>query len=154
MAHHSGHPFESQLRTLPFRGPHHCGGKSSRVNLGGSFGGAQTLTDAHFCQQPIDSVRIAPLAEAHRPGVGGEGAIIPLATDLMGQASVQGKAPPRERFEPCPVTPIQSQKTARFAGRGTSEPGALDDDRLDPAAAQEISDRGPDHPATANQHAH
>ena len=154
MVHHSGHLPEAQLRTLPFRGPHHCGRKFSRVNLGSCFSGAQTLTDAHFCRQPIDAVRAAALAKSHGPGIGGKRPIIPFGADLLGQAGVQGKAAPCERFERCPVAPVQCQETARFAGRGTSEPGAIDDDCLDPAAAQEISDRGADHSTAANQHAH
>src|SRR6516162_9561489 len=100
------------------------------------------LTDADVGGQPIDGVRIGSFAEAHEAGIGGERAIIRLAADLMRQASVQSKAAPGERCQPCPVTPVECQKTARFAGRRTSEPGAFDDDRLDPATAQEISDRG------------
>jgi len=70
------------------------------------------------------------------------------------QPSVQGKTPSCEGVERGSVAPVEGEETARPAGSRAPQTGAFDDDRLDPAAAQEISDRGADHAAPANQHPH
>src|SRR5439155_18405716 len=67
---------------------------------------------------------------------------------------MQLEAATRQRLERGAVTPIQGQESARLAGRGAGDAGALDDDRPDAAASEKIGDRRPDHPAATDHHAH
>jgi hypothetical protein len=67
---------------------------------------------------------------------------------------VKREAPPGQWLERRSVAPVQSQKATRFAGRRASQPCPFDDDGPDPAATQEISDRGADDAATAYKDPH
>jgi hypothetical protein len=52
------------------------------------------------------------------------------------------------------IAPVASQKAARFPGRRARHAGALYNDRLDAAAAQEVRDRGTDYAGAADYHSH
>src|SRR5262249_27302316 len=86
--------------------------------------------------------------------VSGEATIAPIAANLFGEAGVKREAPPGQWREGSSVAPVQRQKATRFAGRRASQPCPFDDDGLDPAATQEISDRGADYAATAYKDPH
>ena len=153
-----GDPAEPQLGAPRLRCPHHRGGKPGGMNLGRGFGGAEALIDPDARRQPINVVAVAVVARvtanARIPAMGGQAAVAPVAADLLRQPSVQRKTPPGERFERGPVAPVEGEEAARFAGSRAGHARPFDDRRCDPAADQEISDRGADHAAAANQNTH
>ena len=147
---------ETQLGSLRLRRPHHRCGEFCRDGPARWYRSSpDAAIDGHPDGKPIDAIGVLPWRpSAGDAAIGGEAAIAPVAADFLGEAGVQRKTAPRERLERRAVAPVERQKAAGFAGGGTGEPGALDDGRLDPAAAQEIGDRGADDAAATNQHTH
>src|SRR5215469_2957205 len=88
------------------------------------------------------------------PSIGIEPAIAPIARNLLRQLGMQCKAAPRQRRQRRALAPIAREKPTGFSGGGASNAGAFEHDGPYAAAAQEIGDRGADHPAPANQHIH
>src|SRR5262249_31095547 len=70
------------------------------------------------------------------------------------QLRVQLKAAARQGLERRPITPIPREKATGLAGGGTGDAGALDDDGLDAATAQEIGGGGTDDTATTDDNPH
>ena len=81
-----------------------------------------------------------------------EAAIAPIRGKLLVQFRMQSEAALRQRSEGCPIAPVACQKRARFSRSGTGKRGAFDDRCFDTPAAEEIGDRGTNHPATADQY--
>src|SRR5215471_17634823 len=88
------------------------------------------------------------------PSIGIKPAIAPIACNLLRQLGMQCKAAPRQRCQWRALAPIAREKNTGFSGGGASNAGAFEYDGLNAAAAEEISDRGADHPASADQHIH
>src|SRR5215471_6662417 len=88
------------------------------------------------------------------PSIGIEPAIAPIACKLFRQLGMQCKAAPCQRCQRRALAPIAREKPTGFSGGGASNAGAFEHGGLHAAAAQEIGDRSPDHPAPADQHIH
>src|SRR5215472_9229335 len=88
------------------------------------------------------------------PSIGIKPAIAPIPCKLLRQLGMQCKAAPRQRCQRRALEPIAREKPTGFSGGGASNAGAFEHDGPYAAAAQEIGDRGADHPASANQHIH
>src|SRR5262245_42333304 len=110
------------------------------MDLGGRLRGAEPAADNHAVCDPVEAVPGVPLPtwRAGKPTGGRKPPIAPIAADGFGQTRMQGKAAPRQGLERGPVAPVERQEAAGLAGGGAGDPRALDDNRLDPAATQEI----------------
>ena len=135
---------------------HHRGGNCAGMNLRRGFGRAQPLAHAHAGRQPAEIIGAGAARAGRRPtaAIGVEPAIAPVAPDLLGEPGMQREAAAGQRAERRAVAPVERQKAARLARRRACDRDALDDGRMNPAAAQEIGDRGADHAAAANHNTH
>src|SRR5262249_6223693 len=86
--------------------------------------------------------------------IGRQPPVTPVASNGLRQLRVQLKAAARQALERRPITPIQREKATGLAGGGTGDAGALDDDGLDAATAQEIGGGGTDDTATTDDNPH
>ena len=150
----AGHPPMAQFGTLHFGGMHHGRGESAGMDLGRGLGRAQGLGDGLPHRTTTPPHQPAVPSKPGEPSIGIEPAIAPIPCKLLRQLGMQCKAAPRQRCERRALAPIAREKPTGFSGGGASNVGAFEYNGLHAAAAQEIGDRGADHPAPANQHIH
>src|SRR6266576_3132682 len=107
------------------------------------------VTRPAVCRMPVTVPRrnSAPCASAARivaavNKAGWTCAVSRSLAAVLGEFCVQIEAVARELLQWRAVAPMAREKAAGFAGSGAGDAGALDDDRLYAAAAQEIRDRG------------
>src|ERR1041384_4775595 len=102
---------------------------------------------------PTDRVLRSAAAMCRRgalAAISGDAAVTPILAAVFGELRMQIEAVARELLQGRPVAPMPREKAAGGAG----DAGALNNDRLRAAAAQEIGDQGADDAAAADDDAH
>ena len=125
-------------------GAHRRGGEQGGVDLRGIPGRAELLADLEMSRDPIYGVRRSAAAGVRRRGadaaISRDAAVTPSLAAVLGELCVPIEAVARELLQWRAVAPMAREKAAGFSGSGAGDAGALDDDRLYAAAAQEIRD--------------
>src|ERR1051325_2581634 len=106
---------------------------------------------------PTDRVLRSAAAMCRRgalAAISGDAAVTPILAAVFGELRMQIEAVARELLQGRPVVPMPREKAAGLAGRGAGDAGALNNDRLRAAAAQEIGDQGADDAAAADDDPH
>src|SRR5262249_50228628 len=75
-----------------------------------------------------------------------------VSSELTGKLGVELKAAARERSERRVVAPVEREEPSGLAGRGTRDARPLHERDGDPAACEEVCDRGADDAGAADDH--